>query len=175
MPVEHQYTIRVGTRSQLLLFHAVDASDASAGRTGLSHDSAGAAAAYFREGASAARRVPLTEGRPGEWAPGALTEVDPDLMPGVYQFGAPDEMLAAGSTRALLLMRFDGAFVRPVEISLVAYDPQDAERMGVWGLANEKRHEFLRRALPRFTEMELALGERAEQELGRRLSDSKEA
>lgn len=175
MPVEHHYTIRAGTTSKLLLFHAVDANDPSAGRTGLTHDSARSTAAYFREGDSAARRLPLTAGRLGEWAPGALTEVDPDLMPGAYQLGAPDEMLAKGSTRVLLSLRFDGALVKPVEISLVAYDPQDAERMGVWGLANSKRHEFLRQALPRFTEMELALGEQAEQELGRRLSESEDA
>lgn len=175
MPVEHHHTIRAGTSSKLLLFHAVDADDPWTGRTGLSHDSAGAIAAYFREGAPAARPFPLTAGRLGEWASGALTEVDPDLMPGTYQLGAPDEMLSEGSTRVLLSLRFEGALVKPVEISLVAYDPQDAERLGVWGLANSKRHEFLRRALPRFTEMELALGEQAERELGRRLSGSKDA
>ena len=60
--------------------------------------------------------------------------------------------------------------IKPVEINLVAYDPQDAERIGVWSLAGHKRHEFLRQALPRFTEMELALGEKAEKELAAKLS-----
>jgi hypothetical protein len=55
--------------------------------------------------------------------------------------------------------------IRPVDIHLVAYDPEDAERLGMVSLSSGKRHEFLRRALPRFTEMELALGEQAERAL----------
>jgi hypothetical protein len=97
------------------------------------------------------------------------------LLPGVYQFGAPDEMIAEGSARAVLLIRFPDTMIKPVEINLVAYDPQDAERIGVWSLAGHKRHEFLRQALPRFTEMELALGEQAEKELKTKLSVEKES
>ena len=63
--------------------------------------------------------------------------------------------------------------IKPVEINLVAYEPQDAERIGVWRLAGHKRHEFLRQALPRFTEMELALGEQAEKELAAKLNAKK--
>ena len=83
-------------------------------------------------------------------------------------------MLAQGSTRALLLLRFPGAKIVPIEISLVAYDPQDSERIGVTSLANDQRHKFLRRALPRLTEMDLALGEQAEGELRRALTGRKE-
>ena len=104
-----------------------------------------------------------------------MAEVDPELLPGLYQFGAPDEMLAEGSARAVLLIRFPDTVIKPVEINLVAYDPQDAERIGVWSLAGHKRHEFLRQALPRFTEMELALGEQAEKELAAKLSAKKES
>ena len=104
---------------------------------------------------------------------GALTEVDSELLPGLYQFGAPDEMVAEGSARAVLLIRFPDTVIKPVEINLVAYDPQDAERIGVWSLAGHKRHEFLRQALPRFTEMELALGEQAERELKAKLNAEK--
>ena len=51
---------------------------------------------------------------------------------------------------------------------------QDAERIGVWSLAGHKRHEFLLQALPRFTEMELALGEQAEKELKAKLNAEQE-
>jgi len=172
MPVQHNYTMKAGTQSKLLLVYATTAESMS-GRTGLAKNLSAGNAAYIREGESAAQQIPIVQGRVGEWKSGALAEVDPDLLPGVYQFGAPDEMIGEGSARAVLLLRFPGAVIKPVEINLVAYDPQDSERIGVWSLAGHKRHEFLRQALPRFTEMELKLGEQAEKELQAKLSAEK--
>lgn len=174
MPVQHNYTMKAGTKSKLLLVYATSA-DGTSGKTGLARNLSAGSVAYIREGDSAARNVPIVEGRVGEWGAGAFAEVDPESLPGVYQFGAPDEMIAEGSARAVLLTRFPDAVIKPVEINLVAYDPQDAERIGVWSLAGHKRHEFLRQALPRFTEMELALGEQAEKELAARLNAKKES
>lgn len=174
MPVQHAYTMKAGTKSKLLLVHAMS-TDSRSGKTGLGKNVSKGSAAYIREGASSARRVPIIEGRVGEWGSGALAEVDPELLPGIYQFGAPDEMLAEGSARAVLSIHFPDTVIKPVEINLVAYDPQDAERIGVWSLAGHKRHEFLRQALPRFTEMELALGEQAEKELAAKLKTEKKS
>src|SRR5438105_12953501 len=172
MPVQHAYTMKAGTKSKLLLVYATMA-ESTSGKTGLGMNLSAGSAAYSREGDSAAHKVPMVEGRVGEWGPGALAEVDPELLPGVYQFGAPDEMVAEGSARAVLLIRFPETVIKPVEINLVAYDPQDAERIGVWSLAGHNRHEFLRQALPRFTEMELELGEQAEKELKAKLNAEK--
>jgi|GEM_PF-3186097 len=174
MPVEHNYTMKAGTKSKLLLIYATWAESGS-GKTSLTQDLAAGRAAYIREGDSAAHPVPMVKGRTGEWGAGAIAEVDPDLLPGVYQFGAPDEMVAEGSARAMLLIRFPDAVIKPVEINLVAYDPQDSERIGVWSLAGHKRHEFLRQALPRLTEMELKLGEEAEKELAEKLGAKKDS
>ena len=174
MPVQHNYTMKAGTKSKLLLVHATSGKSTS-GKTGLVRDLSAGSAAYVREGESAGHRIPMVEGRVGEWASGSFTEIDPDLLPGLYQFGAPDEMLAEGSARAVLLLRFPETAIKMVEINLVAYDPQDAERIGVWSLAGHKRHEFLRQALPRFTEMELELGEQAEKELAAKLIAKKES
>jgi len=172
MPVQHNYTMKAGTKSKLLLVYATSA-DGTSAKTELASNLSAGSAAYIREGDSAARNVPIVEGRVGEWGSGAFAEVDPELLPGVYQFGAPDEMIAEGSARAVLLIHFPDTVIKPVEINLVAYDPQDPERIGVWSLAGHKRHEFLRQALPRFTEMELALGEQAEKELKTKLSAEK--
>jgi len=169
MPVQHAHTIKEGTTSKLLLLYARDVVGSQSGKRGLRHDTPGAIAAYIREGEGQAHAIPLAPGQVGVYTAGGLVEVDPELLPGVYQLGAPDALLAVGATRAMLLLRFPGATVEPVEIHLVAYDPQDSERMGVWGLANHKRHEFLRRALPRLTEIELDLGEKAEGELRAKL------
>jgi hypothetical protein len=172
MPVQHNYTMKAGTTSKLLLIYATS-TEGTSGKTGLAGNLSAATAAYIREGDLAAHQVSIVTGRVGEWRSGALAEVDPKLLPGVYQFGAPDEMVAEGSARAVLLIRFPETVIKPVEISLVAYDPQDAERIGVWSLAGHKRHEFLRQALPRFTEMELALGEEVEKELAAKLGAKK--
>jgi hypothetical protein len=165
MPVEHAYTIKAGTSSKSLLLYAACAADRAVGQRGLAHTTPGARAAYIREGARQAQRVSLVQGIVGEWRAGGFAEVDAQLVPGVYQLGAPDEMLAEGSARVLLLLQFPQALIKPVEVNLVAYDPQDAERIGLVGLSNSNRHEFLRQALPRFTEQELALGRQAESEL----------
>lgn len=174
MPVEHQHTIRAGTTRKLLFFFASDASAPSSAKRGLSSRIEQAIVAFVRDGEATVHRVPLTPGRVGDWSPGSFAEVNTELMPGVYQIGAPDEMLATGSSHAMLCVGFPGACITPIEVSLVAYDPQDGERIGVWGLANHKRHEFLRRALPRLTEMELALGEQVEGTLRDRLARSTE-
>ncbi|MEO8044961.1 MAG: hypothetical protein ABI674_08645 [Spartobacteria bacterium] len=172
MPVPHTYTMKAGTTSKLLLVYATSA-DGSSGKTGLANNLSTGSAAYIREGDSKARAVQITQGRVGEWGSGTLAEIDPELLPGLYQFGAPNETVAEGSARAVLLLRFPEAVIKPVEIHLVAYDPQDSERMGVWSLAGHKRHEFLRQALPRFTEMELAMGEETEKELAAKLGAKK--
>jgi hypothetical protein len=174
MPVQHNYTMKAGTTSKLLLVYATSA-ESTSGKTGLLKNLSVATAAYFREGDSAAHRITIRAGRVGQWASGTLAEVDPELLPGLYQFGAPDEMISEGSARAVLLIRFPDTVIKPVEINLVAYDPQDSERIGVWSLAGHKRHEFLRQALPRFTEMELELGEKVEKELAAKLHSEKKS
>lgn len=154
MPV-HAYTIKAGTTSRLFLVHARTADAARAPKTGLSASTPGAGAAFARAGEPGAVEVPLSEGTVGTWTPGGFAEVDPDLMPGVYQVAAPDEMLAAGSTRAMLVLRFPGAAIDPVEVDLVAFDPQDSVRLGMTSLGPEARIEALRGAFPRLGAKEI--------------------
>jgi len=162
------HAIKVGTSSRLLLIYGRDAGTPARGATGVAADRV--FLAYAREGEAGTHRVSLSESKPGIYTSGGFIEIDPDLLPGLYQLGLPDEVLAEGATRAFVRVVADGAVFDPVEIALVAYEPQDVERIGVEGLANARRHEFLRRALPRLTEMELALGERVEAELKQRLN-----
>ena len=167
MPVHALHTIKAGTTSKLLLVWARDSSTGAA-RPGLSANSSGASAAYVREG-EGARSVALHPGTPGSWTEGGFAEIDPARAPGVYQFGVPDGLLAGGSTHALLMLRFDEALIDPVEIELVAFDPQDEGSIGVAELQDDKRHAFLRQALPRLTAEELEAGRRREQELRARI------
>lgn len=154
MPVHASHTVQWGSTGRSVLIFAHDG--AGAGVTDLGPGSAGATAAYVREGETMA--VAITLGN-------RLAEVDPRLVPGVYRLVLPDDLFAAGSPHAMLLVGFDDATVDPIEFELVAYDPCDGSCIGMAQLGDRKRHEFLRRALPRFTEMEYEAGTNRERQL----------
>jgi hypothetical protein len=149
------HTLKKGATSKLLFVYALDSTDGHSGRTGLDPDMQGAGAAYAREGNATAQCIPLTRGSLGEYHPGSFLEVDPEVLPGVYQLGLPDEMLVPGADSVMLLLKFPGAIIEPIVISLVAYDPQDSNRLGLSALGPEGRIAALRGAFPRLTAKEL--------------------
>lgn len=158
------YVIKKGTTSKLILLTAREGASAPAGRTGLAHDTPGASAAFHREGEAEARRFALTAGTLGTFSSGGFAEVDADLLPGVYQLGLPDAVLAEGADAAIVVLGFPDAVIEPIELALVAYDPQDADRLGMAAIGPEGRIAALRGAFPR-----LAAGElEAREDEGRR-------
>jgi hypothetical protein len=156
MPVEQVHAVKAGSPGATFLVFAHDGS--GRGVAGLGATSPGARCGYARAGDARARPIDLAT---------ALDEVDAELVPGVYSLAVTDDVLAEGSERAMVVLRFADAVVAPLDLHLVRYDPQDSERMGVLGLTNSSRHEFLRRALPRLTELEYELGAEQEQALRR--------
>lgn len=149
------YTLKKGTASKMLLAYALDATDMQSGKMGLSARTADSSAAYIREGEAQVQRISLVEGKLGEYRAGSLVEIDRKVLPGVYQFGIPDEMLAAGAETVTLVLKFPGAVIEPISIHLVAYDPQDSDRLGMSALGPEGRRAALRGAFPRLTSKEL--------------------
>jgi hypothetical protein len=149
------YALKKGTTSKILLLYAVDAADMRSGKIGLSSQTRDASAACIREGEAQVRQIPLVEGKLGQHQPGGFVEIDGTLLPGVYQFGVPDEMLAVGAETVTLMLKFPGAVIEPISIHLVAYDPQDADRLGMAALGPEGRRAALRGAFPRLTAKEL--------------------
>lgn len=162
MPVHSSYTIQWGSTGRSLLFIARD--DSGQGVSGLRASSPGAKAAYVREN-EAAVALPLH----------SLTEVDPELVPGVYRLDLPAGVVAAGSPHVMVWIGFDEARVVPVDIELVAYDPTDPACIGMGQLQDHKRHEFLRRALPNLTEMEFEAGMNREKKLSDFLAERGES
>ena len=160
------YALKKGTTSKILIVYDLDAADLRSGKTGLSARTSGGSAAYIREGETEVRRITLAEGKLGEHRAGSFAEVDSNLLPGVYQFGVPDEMLAAGAETVTLMLKFPGAVIEPISIHLVAYDPQDADRLGMSALGPEGRRAALRGAFPRLTEKELGDALWKERKLG---------
>jgi hypothetical protein len=149
------YTLQKGTKSKMLLVHALDATDMRSGKTGLNSKSTGSSAAYVREGEAQVQRIPLIDGQLGKHQPGSFVEVESECLPGVYQFGLPDQMLTDGAETVVLVLKFPGAVIEPISIHLVAYDPQDSERLGMTALGPEGRLKALRGAFPRLTANEL--------------------
>jgi hypothetical protein len=149
------YALKKGTTSKILLVYALDTADTRSGKTGLNSQTADCSAAYIREGEAQVARIPLVEGKLGEHRAGSFVEIDSKLLPGVYQFGVPNEMLAPGAETVTLMLKFPGAVIEPISIHLVAYDPQDADRLGMTALGPEGRRAALRGAFPRLTEKEL--------------------
>jgi hypothetical protein len=149
------YALKKGTTSKILLVYAMDPGDMRSGKTGLSSHTPGSSAAYIREGEAQVARIDLLEGKLGEHRAGSFVEIDSELLPGVYQFGVPDEMLAAGAETVTLMLKFPEAVIEPISIHLVAYDPQDADRLGMAALGPEGRRAALRGAFPRLTAKEL--------------------
>ena len=93
------YALKKGTTSKILVVYALDAADMRSGKTGLNSRTPDSSAAYIREGEAQVRRIPLIEGKLGEHRAGSFVEIDSKLLPGVYQFGVPDEMLAGRARR----------------------------------------------------------------------------
>ncbi|NNF64724.1 MAG: hypothetical protein HKN07_10750 [Acidimicrobiia bacterium] len=154
MPIHLSHTVRVGTTGRSIFMFGRDPSGRPA--TGVHAADSHVRAGYVRSGAEAIE-ISVVPGQLGRWSAGSFTEVNAQLMPGVYQFDVPDELMAEGATNALLTLQADSALFDPIEFTLVAYDPNDARALGLVQLQQSTRHDFLKRALPRFTEMDLAL------------------
>jgi hypothetical protein len=144
-----------------VLVYAADGEDPTRPRSGLVADVPGVSAAAIRAGDPDPYPIRLTPGTIDSFVPGGWIEVDREVAPGVYRFGVPNAVLAPGSWHAVLEFRFPGARIEPVEIALVAFDPQEPERIGMQAQVWEERQAFLREGLPRLAEMELALQEEA--------------
>src|SRR6266480_1308631 len=99
------YALKKGTTSKILLVYAIDAADMRSGKTGLSSKTPDSSAAYIREGETPVRRIPLVERKVGEQQVGSFVEIDNKLVPGVYQFCGPGEMLSAGAETVTLMLK----------------------------------------------------------------------
>lgn len=139
----HTYTMQRGSTGRTVLAYAIDSHGGAV--SGLTHDDV--QAAYVRDD-GASGEITLVAGVPGAWSPGGFVEIDPDLAPGIYRMGIPDEVLAPGATRAAVMVQAADAAFEPFDIDLVAFDPQDPDRIGMESLAFEQRLKCLTTAFP---------------------------
>lgn len=79
------------------------------------------------DGNAAGTAITLATMTRGTWASGGFVEKDATNMPGVYEFGVPNNALASGSETVVIILK-GASNMAPVvlEIQLVAFDPQEA-------------------------------------------------
>jgi hypothetical protein len=131
--------ILVGTTSKRLVIKVRDSTSATlAGMTGLS-SSSGFSWHYWREdtGNSGGVSVTVASATRGTWTSGGLVEIDATNLPGFYEIGIPNAVLASGSSYAVMMLKgVTDMLPVDVELQLVGYDPNDGERLGLTALPN---------------------------------------
>lgn len=130
--------VKKGSTSKLIEIFIQDSSSLTGGGlTGLVFNTSSLSCYYVRNGGSSATAVTLVTMTLGTWVSGGFKEIDSTNMPGWYQFGIPDAVLATGVDSAVLM--FKGAANMapvPIEIQLSSVDLQDSVRFGLTALPN---------------------------------------
>jgi hypothetical protein len=112
-------------------------STTGAGLTGLAFGSSGLTAYYNRDTDSSPTVINLVTMTAGTFTSSGFKEVSSANMPGVYQFCPPNAALAAGAKSCFFLLKgATNMAPLPIEVQLVAYNPDDTVRLGLTALPN---------------------------------------
>lgn len=132
---KHLIQLGATSRQEYVFIQDATLSD-GAGLTGLTSTSAGLAAAYVREGDAATAVTLATLTATGAFSSGGFCQVSSSLMPGVYRFDPPNATFASGAKKAVIMLS-GAANMVPVllEYQLVAFNPDDAVRLGLTSLS----------------------------------------
>ena len=121
-----------GTTSKILRMFIQDSSSTTgAGLTGLTNASSGLTAYYIREGDATPTQIALVAGTVGTWSSGGFKEIDSGNMPGWYELGVPNAVLASGNSTGVHLKGATNMAPLPIEIELDAVNYQDAVAFGL--------------------------------------------
>lgn len=124
------------TSKRMAIFIADSSSTTGAGLAALAYNTSGLVWYYWREDAGNAggTAVTLATATRGTWTSGGFKEIDATNLPGWYEIGIPDAVLASGAYWAVMMLK-GAANMAPVviEIQLVTYDPTDGN-LGLTGL-----------------------------------------
>lgn len=127
---------KASTSKRMAIFVADSSSTTGAGLTGLTYSSAGLKWYYWREDAGNAggTAVTLATATRGTWTSGGFKEIDSTNLPGWYEIGIPDAVLASGAYWvSMMLFGATNMAPCPLEIQLVTFDPTDGN-LGLTGL-----------------------------------------
>jgi hypothetical protein len=109
------------------------------GLTGLVFNSAGLTASYCVErGARTAITLVTLASATAAYTSGGFIAVDGTNMPGLYRFDVPNALFSVAGTNNVVVMLRGATNMAPVllEYQIVAFDPNDAVRLGLTALPN---------------------------------------
>lgn len=116
-----------GTTSKSIKFFVQDSSQTVIkGLTGLAFGTSGLTAYYIIEGQSGTTQITLATMTLGTWATGGFIVVDGTNMPGVYELGLPNTVLASGKSVIVYLQGAANMSPVVIEIELTAVNNQSA-------------------------------------------------
>jgi hypothetical protein len=129
--------IQQGKTSKLLRVFIQDSSQTDGrGLTGLAFNSGSLTMYYIKEGDASATAVTLASATVGTWTSGGFKEIDATNMPGWYELGAPNAMIASSASVGAHLKGATNMAPVAIEIQLVPWNPDDGVRMGMTALPN---------------------------------------
>lgn len=127
-------SLKQGTTSKLLRFYAENA-DGTGPFIGMTFATSGLKAYYAIEGGASTAITLVTGGAIGTWTSATLNPIDATNMPGNYELGLPNTVLASGKSVILVLSGAANLAQVQIEIELTAIDNQDASLLGLTGVA----------------------------------------
>ena len=129
---------KAGATSNIFQVFVRDSSSLTGGGlTGLAYNTSSLTAYYHRDTDTTATAISLVTMTVGTFTSGGFKEIDATNMPGWYQICPPDAAIASGAkTCAFHLKGATNMAPLPFEVQLVAYDPDDAGRLGLTDLPN---------------------------------------
>lgn len=124
------------TSVSIYIFIQDSSSTTGAGLTGLVFNSAGLVAYYVRPlGSATAITLATLVAETSAYSSGGFKEVSAANMPGIYRLDLPDAVLATGVDSVVVMLKGATNMAQlPLEIGLVAYDPQSASSLGLSNL-----------------------------------------
>ena len=137
-----QLTLRRDSQGQVIRFLLVEERNGSA-QTGLTAQSEGLIVVYVREGDSSPTVVEPVLWAGDSYVSGGFREIDAQTMPGLYEFGLPDDVCRKGANRATLMVQARGVSAQVIDLDLVGYDPYDSYNLGLDCLTREGRHQVI--------------------------------
>ena len=129
---------KAGATSNIFQVFVRDSSSLTGGGlTGLAYNTSSLTAYYHRDTDTTATAISLVTMTVGTFTSSGFKEIDATNMPGWYQICPPDAAIASGAKSCAFHMAgATNMAPLPFEVQLVAYDPDDAGRLGLTDLPN---------------------------------------
>lgn len=124
--------LKRGTTSKIARFFVQDTSQSDGrGLTGLVYNSGSLTAYYICEGQSSATQITLASATVGTFTSGGFAEIDSTNLPGIYELGVPNAVLATGGSAVIMLKGATNMAPVLMEFELDAVDYQDSTDFGL--------------------------------------------